>query len=142
MATWQYNDGGRKDAGYVGDASDCVVRSIAIATEQPYQRVYDDLNALIKAARQTKTARDSTSRGGVNRRFYQAYLEGLGWRWHAVSQIGSGCKMHLKAEELPTGRIIARVSKHMVAVIDGVINDTFDPSRDGTRCVYGYFMKE
>jgi|SRR5262245_25045412 len=27
----------------------------------------------------------------------------------------------------------------VVAVIDGVIHDTHDCSRDGTRCVYGYF---
>jgi hypothetical protein len=26
-------------------------------------------------------------------------------------------------------------------VIDGVIHDTFDPSRGGTRCVYGYWIK-
>jgi hypothetical protein len=29
-----------------------------------------------------------------------------------------------------------------MAVIDGVIHDTYDPSRDGKRCVYGYFTKE
>jgi hypothetical protein len=34
------------------------------------------------------------------------------------------------------------VSKHYCAVIDGVIHDTSDPSRDGTRCVYGYWIKE
>jgi hypothetical protein len=31
-------------------------------------------------------------------------------------------------------------SRHLVAVIDGVIHDTHDCSRDGTRCVYGYFQ--
>lgn len=42
--------------------------------------------------------------------------------------------------ELPSGRLIVAVSRHLCAVIDGVIHDTFDPSRDGTRCVYGYFQ--
>lgn len=37
------------------------------------------------------------------------------------------------------GRIIVRLSRHISAVIDGVIHDTYDPSRDGTRCVYGYW---
>ena len=55
--------------------------------------------------------------------------------------IGTGCKVHLKKEELPTGKIIARVSRHICAVIDGVINDTYDCSREGTRCVYGYYRK-
>jgi hypothetical protein len=27
------------------------------------------------------------------------------------------------------------------AVIDGIIHDTYDPSRNGTRCVYAYFTK-
>jgi len=31
--------------------------------------------------------------------------------------------------------------KHTTAVIDGIIHDTYDPSRAGTRCVYGYFTK-
>jgi hypothetical protein len=25
--------------------------------------------------------------------------------------------------------------------VDGIINDTYDCSREGTRCVYGYFTK-
>jgi hypothetical protein len=54
-------------------------------------------------------------------------------------QIGSGCKVHLRDGELPTGRLVVFVSKHYTAVIDGVIHDTYDPSRAGTRCVYGYF---
>jgi hypothetical protein len=29
----------------------------------------------------------------------------------------------------------------METVIDGVIHDLYDPSRDGTRCVYGYYQK-
>ena len=52
--------------------------------------------------------------------------------------IGSACKVHLRANELPAGRLVFSVSKHMVAVIDGVIHDTSDPSTDGTRYVYGY----
>jgi hypothetical protein len=49
--------------------------------------------------------------------------------------------VHLRAEELPGGRLIVKVSKHVVAVIDGVINDSHDPSRGGTRCVYGYYRQ-
>lgn len=36
-------------------------------------------------------------------------------------------------------RSIAIVTGHFVAVIDGVIRDTSDPSRDGNGCVYGYW---
>jgi len=54
--------------------------------------------------------------------------------------IGSGCKVHLDGNELPEGRLVASLSKHVAAVIDGVINDTYDCSREGTRCVYGYYI--
>ena len=30
-----------------------------------------------------------------------------------------------------------RLSKHITAVVNGVIHDTYDPSRGGSRCVYG-----
>jgi len=53
--------------------------------------------------------------------------------------IGTGCKVHLREEELPKGKIIASVSKHLTTVIDGIIHDTHDPQRNGTRCVYGYY---
>jgi hypothetical protein len=55
--------------------------------------------------------------------------------------IGSGCAVHLRAEELPKGRLLVKVSGHLTAVIDGVLYDTHDCSRRGTRCVYGYFSK-
>jgi hypothetical protein len=54
-------------------------------------------------------------------------------------QIGSGCKVHLRADELPNGRLVVHTSRHSTAVIDGVIHDTYDPSRGGNRCVYGYW---
>ena len=54
-------------------------------------------------------------------------------------KIGSGCTVHLLADELPKGRLVVSVSKHEVAVIDGEIHDIYDCSRDGSRCVYGYY---
>jgi len=56
--------------------------------------------------------------------------------------IGSGCRVHLRSKELPMGTLIVSVSKHLTTVIDGVINDTHDCSRDGTRCVYGYWYRK
>lgn len=40
----------------------------------------------------------------------------------------------------PDGTVV-RLSKHFTAVIDGVVHDTHDPSRDGTRCVYGIWRE-
>ena len=140
MTTWTLNDGGREAAGYKGKTSDCVTRAIAIATGLPYQQVYAAINAKIKDTR--GRAGKGSARTGVHKPVYRTYLESLGWRFVPTMGFGTGCKVHLKAEELPSGRIIASCSKHLVAVIDGVIHDTFDPSRDGTRCVYGYFTNQ
>jgi len=148
MATaFVYNDGGRKSAGYKGQARDCVVRAIAIATQQPYEKVRQDLMATTQDWVDTSRTREArkqakegaSTRNGVYRAVYDRYLKSLGWEWTPTMKIGSGCKVHLRREELPTGRIICSVSKHLVAVVDGIIHDTEDPSRDGTRCVYGYW---
>jgi hypothetical protein len=101
----------------------------------------DALNALGKNERPSKRRRgQSNARTGVYRTTYHQYLTSLGWKWTPTMFIGQGCKVHLRADELPKGRIVVALSKHIVAVIDGVIHDTDDPSRGGTRCVYGYFQ--
>jgi hypothetical protein len=141
---WIYSDGGRAAAGYKGDAGDCVTRAIAIATEIPYQEVYDGLNALAKSAPKyasQKRSRGSVARNGVPKPTILEYLDQRGWTWVPTMQIGSGCRVHLRADELPAGRIICRLSRHLCAVMDGVVYDTRDPTRDGTRCVYGYWHK-
>jgi len=68
-------------------------------------------------------------------------MESLGWQWTSTMQIGSGCTVHLRPDELPQGRLVVSLSRHVVAVIDGVAYDTHDPTRGGLRCVYGYFHK-
>ena len=145
---FKYNDGGRSDR-YKGHAGDCVVRAIAIATGELYQDIYDalkDANIRYSETSRTRQAkkikvRGTTPRNGNYRVVYQSYLESKGWVWTPTMKIGQGCKVHLKASELPDGIVICKVSKHLVTVVDGVINDTYDCSRDGTRCVYGYFIK-
>ncbi len=137
------DDGGRSEAGYKGDAGDCVCRAIAIATGKPYAEIYAALAESTGDERQTKRSRTKgrTARNGIHtkRKWFHEYMTGLGFVWVATMAIGTGCKVHLRDGELPDGRLVVSVSKHMVAVIDGVIHDTFDPSRYGTRCVYGYY---
>ncbi len=140
---FQYNDGGRKEAGYNGKASDCVVRAISIIANIPYQKVYDDINLLTKGERITKRrVTRSSSNSGVYKCTYTKYLEKLGFKWVPTMFIGKGCQVHLKENELPKGRLIVRLSKHLTSVIDGVIHDIYNPDREGTRCVYGYYIKE
>lgn len=139
--SFQKQDGGRSAAGYSGATRDCVVRAISIATEQPYSEVYEAINELAAKERPRNGKKRSSSRTGVWRTTYDRYLQSLGWIWVPTMRVGQGCKVHLRADELPSGRLIVRVSRHLCAVIDGVIHDSHDPSRGGTRCVYGYYTK-
>lgn len=162
-----FDDGGRAAAGYKGTTGDCVCRSIAIAAQLPYQEVYEALNELGAKERRGKRKRGtSNARTGVYKPAIRKFMASIGWKWVPTMQIGSGCKAHLCAEELPKGRLVVNVSKHSTAMIDGVIHDTYDPRRDmhcvepdhgqplragqwrnengicsiQRRCVYGYFI--
>lgn len=139
---WVYHDGGRGAAGFRGDARDCVTRAIAIATGRSYADVYALVgeHARSEPARFRGSTYRSTARGGVRKDTTRAVLTALGWRWTPTMRIGAGCTVHLRREELPSGRLVVQVSKHVVAVIDGVVYDTHDPTRAGTRCVYGWWQ--
>lgn len=162
-----FDDGGRGAAGFKGTAGDCVVRAIAIASGRSYQEVYSAIHRRAK----TYLSRNpnlgprarrvhSSPRNGVKREVYEPYLLSLGFKWTPTMRIGSGCKVHLLASELPKGHLVVRISKHLTAVIDGVIHDTYDPRRGPVaymkgsesgravvdhispeRCVYGYYSK-
>lgn len=133
-----YDDGGRAAAGYKGKTSDCVCRAIAIAAELPYKEVYDVINEYGKKERKKNK---STARTGVKKSTTRKVMAHFGFQWHPTMHIGQGCTVHLDEKELPKGRIIVSVSAHCAAVIDGVLHDTYDCTRDGSRCVYGYFAK-
>jgi len=145
MTQFVYNDGGRAESGFKGKAGDCVCRAISIITNEPYESVHNRLangnHSQRKSSRQ-KTQRPRSADHGilVKRKWFKDYMKELGFTWVPTMKIGQGCKVHLRSEELPEGRIVVSVSKHLTAMIDGVIHDTHDPSRDGTRCVYGYWI--
>tara|TARA_S200002703_G_scaffold82470_1_gene71084 strand:- start:2638 stop:3117 length:480 start_codon:yes stop_codon:yes gene_type:complete len=142
---FNYNDGGRSKY-FKSQAGDCVCRSIAITAGLDYMEVYNRLaegNATQRQSKKqrTKTKGKNTASNGIytKRKWFKDYMKELGFEWVSCMGIGTGCQVHLKEDELPNGKIICVVSKHYCAVVDGVINDTYDPSRDGTRCVYGYW---
>ena len=136
MANVIITDGGRAKAGFKGEANDCVARSIAIITGRDYREVYKELAELESHVTGVKSARN-----GISKKVYKKYLADQGFDWTPTMQIGQGTKVHLRSDELPAGRLLVSVTRHMTAVIDGVIHDTHDPSRGGTRAVYGYWSK-
>lgn len=156
---WVFDDGGRAEAGFKGTTGDCVCRAIAIATQMPYKEVYDLINQYGKAERPSKRRKGrSNARTGVYPKTIRKIMADLGWTWVPTMKIGQGCKVHLNENELPGGRLVVSISKHEVAVIDGVIHDIYDPNDRGVemewdpatgnmidvttdRCVYGYYYK-
>lgn len=161
-----YDDGGRKAAGFRGDAGDCVTRAVAIVSGKPYAEVYAALADGMGSQRKSKRTKPKgrSARNGVSttRKWFKDYMRSLGFTWTPTMHIGSGCKVHLHDGELPMGRLIVVVSRHYTAVIDSVIHDTHDPQREAhvlmfngatnsndprvtrsiqRRCVYGYWSQ-
>lgn len=127
----KYDDGGRSKYFTASRVGDCVTRAIAIATQRDYKEVYNTIAKIV----------GYTPRNGVYKNDTKKVMKHFGGRWVSCMTVGVGCTTHLKENEIPMkGRIICKCSKHVVAVIDGVIHDTYDASRNGERCVYGYWI--
>jgi hypothetical protein len=159
---FQKDDGGRAAAGCKGSAGDCVARSIAIASQRPYEEIYDRLaegNASQRRGKHQKTGHGKRSaRDGIftGRKWFKDYMRELGFEWVSCMGVGEGCHTHLKNDELPVGRLVLSLRRHYAAVIEGVLHDTFDSSPARTyeiiengvvvgskecyRCVYGYWQ--
>lgn len=131
-----HDDGGRSESGFRGDAGDCAARAFAILLGRTYRDVYDDLSGRVSEWGGPRSARN-----GVPMKVLHRFAEDNGLTWTPTMSIGSGTTVHLRQGELPNVPLVARVSKHVCAVIDGVIRDNHDPSRDGTRAVYGYWHR-
>ena len=128
---WIFNDGGRSKYFKATKVGDCVVRSIAIATGKDYKEIYNLV----------RRVSGKTPRNGVDRKAIKKVMEMLGGNWVPCMGKGTGCTVHLVDDEIPMkGRLVLSLSRHLTAVIDGTIHDTYDPSREGERCVYGYWI--
>jgi hypothetical protein len=146
-----YDDGGRAAAGFTGKTGDCACRAIAIATGKPYREVYDGLNGLCTLLRLNQYRRAVGSETGIPDEVIHLYLSPLGWQWtstddHATHPYLSTGRWNpastkvarLHRWDLPTGRLVVVVRKHLVAVIDHVVHDNGEHWR-GRRVVHGYY---
>ncbi|MCA9186781.1 MAG: DUF2786 domain-containing protein [Pirellulaceae bacterium] len=116
-----WHDGGRAACGFVGQAGDCVTRSVAIVTGDKYRDVYDRMAQL----------GGSTPRSGVRVSVMRQYLAERNWnvtdwdgRW--ASQLPEGALL-LNFEPLGRSR-----TGHISCVIDRVLYDTWQPFEDPT----------
>ena len=123
-----YNDGGRSQAGYKGNAGDCGARAMAIALGIDYKTAYDELAQANKDKGYAKSARN-----GIYKDVYADALKKHGWVWHSAPRF-NGRKA--RCSDMPSGVVIAQQARHFVAVINGIPNDICDCSN---KMVYGYW---
>lgn len=115
-----WNDGGRSSCGFVGLAGDCVTRAISIATGLAYRDVYSELSKLS----------GTSPRAGMVDSITAQYLISRGWERKATTGV--------LVEDFPvpggTSMIEChkrrRGNRHVFAVIDGVLHDTWDPREE------------
>ncbi len=131
-------DGGRSRSKRARQKNDCTVRALALAAGVDYDMAYD---ALAAAGRQVSR--------GFDFRKWAAKAEFGGYRFQWVPFPARKGEWRMNpvtfAIEHPTGRFILRLSKHVVACVDGVVMDTSsDQGAMGLewRCVYGAWRLE
>jgi hypothetical protein len=153
------DDGGRSRSGIARAAAgdgvgDCVARAIAIATQRPYREVHDALTAAAvrhaaaggksdwaKWARRSRGARAFHADHGVHNEVSDVYLKSLGWKYTSTKHLPRGSGVHLRADELPRGRLIVQLRRHLTAVIDGDLRDIHDCSDEGRCRIQGYWTR-
>ncbi len=111
---YEKDDGGRSKYYKGSKAGDCVIRAIAIATDQDYKVVYYELTSI--AMPMGLYANDD--------KVWKKYLKSLGWTEH---KFGRDAK-DLIDTKLPHYRCIAVTNSHLSAVIGNTIYDTWNPS--------------
>lgn len=109
--------------------SDCVKRAICLAEGRDYRDVKNDLNRLKRELGLKKFNSNEN---------WKTYLERKNYEKLSFPAVAGESRMNGRkfAETHPTGSYILRMSKHLVACVDGVILDTWD-CRD--KCVYNAY---
>jgi sulfur transfer protein SufE len=106
---------------------DCAIRSIAFATRQTWEKVYDDLCAIGRRLHTMPNAKEST----------EAYLLSLGATRHKPPKRPNGTRMTAgEVAATVKGLAVLQVANHFTAAGEGAIVDTWDCSR---KCVYNYY---
>jgi hypothetical protein len=72
-----------------------------------------------KSSRRMPTVGQFTADKGIyiSSEIFKRYMRDLGFTWVPTMSIGSGRRVHLRADELPPGRLVVKISRHCSAVI-------------------------
>jgi hypothetical protein len=121
--SWLCVDAGRAASKRPRQKNDCTVRALAIARGLPYDVAYDLL---------ADAGRKCTKGFAL-----PAWLNKQPWAKKIPFAAVKGERRMNPAtftQRFPRGRYICKVAKHVFAVVDGVVLDTFENAPD--RCIY------
>ena len=119
------DDGGREAAGYRGKAGDCVPRALTIVSGEPYRQCYNDLAEANSKVRRTRP-RDQgkrSARNGVYKNAYDKVFKHYGFE---KVKLGRGTRPTISEAHAAYGDCIITTRKHVFAVVNGAVRDTWD----------------
>ena len=127
---YTYDDGGRSDAGFKGDAGDCTVRAIAILTRTPYPDVYRRMAACMKRAgfAASGNAYRQRPRLGLKPAISARALQDLvkaSYGLHRL-KLDRGPRPTYSDAWTLYGDCLVGTAKHISAIVDRQLRDTFD----------------
>lgn len=125
------DDAGRSQSKRPKQSNDCTVRAVAKAGGFEYDMVYD---LFMQSGRKSGRGFDLKTWAK------KGHIKGHKLVWTPLQAIKGQPRMNIAAfaETHETGTYILRVSKHVFAMIDGVVYDTGESRPD--KCVYGYWQ--
>ena len=121
---WTETDGGRKAAGFDGDAGDCGVRAVAIVSHLSYQEAHDRFNY------------DEEADEGIANMSIGEFLRELGWT--SISLHKRKINVREAAQEFGNGLVIAKMLKygHFVGIRDSKYHDNWNSGELRAECIH------
>lgn len=128
---YKYNTGGRENYYKKINVRDCAVRATAIANKLDYKITYKMMWKYL----------GDTPRNGVSQKATNECLESLGWKYIDISDEFKTINDFENQNEDVIFRLKTKPrSTHVVAFVDGELNDTWNCARKNPK-VLGYWER-
>lgn len=146
MIGYRYDDGGRATAGFKGHTGDCVVRAIAIITGVPYADIYRRMAAAMRHGGYSASGNGyrQKARRGLRPRMSARKIQNLVKTSYGLRRVnlGRGPRPTHTEAWLLHGDCLVGTARHISAVVDETLCDTFDSRIYDTRLYGGSAAEE
>jgi len=153
MENFKYNDGGMCEdlknkpvAEKILEMVDrqlghSIVRAVAIAAKMEYKQVYDAIAEGHQSQKDSgKKPRNPIDGIDTKSKWFKKLMFDWGFVWRCCedkSQV-----VEVSFDMLPSGRLVVALSGHYTCVIDGKVNDFFNPFRFSQNVIKGYWLRD